>query len=106
MATELRTSPPVAIDPNEWQELCAILRAHVPYRRVWAFGSRATRQRLRRNSDLDLVVEGPEAGATLELLREALDESRLPFRVDVVSLEALTPDFRARIEPDLVLVKS
>jgi hypothetical protein len=39
------------------------------------------------------------------LLDEDLDESRLPFKVDVVDLSAITPDFRARIEPEMVLVQ-
>ena len=34
------------------------------------------------------------------LEREALDESRLPFKVDIVDLATLTPEFRARIEPE------
>ena len=108
MATEARKPiPAIAIEPHQWVELSAILRAHLPGRRVWAFGSRATGVRLKRYSDLDLAVEGApltlrEAG----LMEEALDESRLPFKVDVVSLDALTPGFRARIEPDFVLIQS
>ncbi|MFP5237234.1 MAG: nucleotidyltransferase family protein [Acidobacteriota bacterium] len=97
--------PPIAMEPHEWEELRAILRTHVPNCAVWAFGSRATRQRLRRYSDLDLAIRETGAGGGLETLREALDESRLPFKVDVVSLDSLTPEFRARIEPDLVLVQ-
>lgn len=108
MVTEpqIRSTPPIAVEPHEWEELCAILRTHVKDRAVWAFGSRATRQRLRRYSDLDLAIGGEDAGGSLEMLREALDESRLPFKVDVVSLDALTPEFRARIEPDFVLIQS
>lgn len=99
--------PPIAIEPHQWTELSAILRVHLPGRRVWAFGSRATGVHLKRFSDLDLAVEGApltlrEAG----MLDEALDESRLPFKVDVVSLDALTPEFRAHIEPDFVLIQS
>jgi hypothetical protein len=39
------------------------------------------------------------------LLDEALDESRLPFKVDVVQAATLVPEFRARIEPERVLVQ-
>ena len=41
----------------------------------------------------------------LDSLREALDESRLPFKVDIVDLATVTPEFRARIEPEMVLVQ-
>lgn len=105
MATEhtLAAVPPISIEPHEWQELSAILQAHLPGRRIWAFGSRATGRYLKRFSDLDLAVEGPPI--TLRdsaMLDHALDESRLPFKVDVLFLEALAPEFRSQIDRDLV----
>ena len=107
MATEtLMPTPSIVIEPHQWQELSAILRTHLPGRRVWAFGSRATGQRVKRFSDLDLAIEGePIPWKEAALLDEALDESRLPFKVDLVELSALTPEFRARIEPSLVLIQ-
>ena len=39
------------------------------------------------------------------LLDEELDESRLPFKVDIVDSSNITPSFRARIEPEMVLVQ-
>jgi len=108
MATEAKSRPlpPIAVEPHQWEELAAILQTRLPGRRVWAFGSRATGKRVRRFSDLDLAIEGEEL--PLELmgaLRDALDESRLPFKVDVVDLATATPEFRARIEPEMVLVQ-
>lgn len=108
MATEPQSlpTPPIAIEPHQWQELSRILRAHLPKHRVWAFGSRATGRRVKRFSDLDLAVGGEKL--TLRettMLDEALDESRLPFKVDVVDLTTVTPEFRARIEPEMVLLQ-
>ncbi len=97
--------PPIVIEPHQWEELAAILRAHLPGRRVWAFGSRATGRRVKRFSDLDLAVEGELTLREAALLEEALDESRLPFKVDIAELSSLTPDFRARIEPEMVLLQ-
>jgi predicted nucleotidyltransferase len=98
--------PPIAVEPHEWVLLAEILRTHLPGRSVWAFGSRATGQRVKRFSDLDLAIDGgPLPLKEAALLDEALDESRLPFKVDVVELAVLTPEFRARIEPELVLVQ-
>ena len=107
MALEARVSlPPIAIEPHQWLELSAILRTHLAGRRVWAFGSRATGRRVKRFSDLDLAVEGePLALDESALLDEALEESRLPFKVDVAELARLTPEFRTRIEPEMVLVQ-
>ncbi len=105
MATEAKI-PSIVIEPHQWQELSAILRTHLPGRRIWAFGSRTTGQRVKQFSDLDLAVEGAELPlGELAMLDEALDESRLPFKVDIVELATLTPEFRARIEPEMVLVQ-
>ncbi len=105
MATEAKSRPlpPIEIEPHQWQELSAILETHLPGRKVWAFGSRATGKRVRRFSDLDLAVGGEELPLELlDSLRAALDESRLPFKVDIVDLATVTPEFRARIEPEMV----
>ncbi len=102
----IQPMPRVVIEPHQWEELAGILKTHLPGRRVWAFGSRATGRRVRRFSDLDLAVDGEELTLRdLALLEEALDESRLPFKVDIVQLATLTPEFRARIEPEMVLVR-
>jgi type I restriction enzyme S subunit len=101
-----RLLPPIEVETHEWEELCALLQRYMPGRTIWAFGSRATGRRMRRFSDLDIAVGGEELALDeMAMLREALDESRLPFKVDVVQMAALTPEFRARIEPSLVLVQ-
>jgi type I restriction enzyme S subunit len=102
----LNPQPSIVMEPHQWQELFAILQTHLPGRRIWAFGSRATGRRVKRFSDLDLAIDGgPLPLKEAALLDEALDESRLPFKVDVVELAVLTPEFRARIEPEMVLVQ-
>lgn len=105
-SAKTRAVPPIVIEPQEWEELAKILEDHLPGRRVWAFGSRATGRRVRRFSDLDLAVDGTELPLSQSgMLREALDESRLPFKVDIVALATVTPEFRTRIEPEMVLVQ-
>ena len=92
----------IAMEPHEREQVLAILREHLPGRKVWVFGSRATGKRLKRFSDLYLAIEG-----TLKLgergdLEEAFDESLLPFKVDLVELGAVSADFKRRIEADFV----
>jgi predicted nucleotidyltransferase len=104
--TTILPKPPILIEPDQWAELSSILSARLPGRRIWAFGSRATGHRVKRFSDLDLLIEGESLSfREAALLDEDLDESRLPFKVDVVDLSAITPEFRARIEPEMVLVQ-
>jgi len=104
-STATPTTPAVALSPVEWKIVSEILRRHLPGREVWAYGSRARGTRLKKYSDLDLLIEGPplpmEARSALV---EAFDESSLPFKVDVVEAESLEPTFRQRIEADKVLL--
>ena len=65
---------------------------------VYLFGSRA-RGTARRGSDVDVAVDGASDLSihTLSRLREVLEESTIPFRVDVVDLRDATPAFRERV---------
>jgi uncharacterized protein len=65
---------------------------------VWVFGSRAT-GRARRYSDLDLLIDAgrPLSRDEAALLREAFEESDLPFRVDLVDWHAIGTRFRQLI---------
>lgn len=67
--------------------------------RLKLFGSRA-RGDERRVSDIDLALIAPQpiALADLALLREALDESHIPFRVDVVDYASAPTKLRVAID--------
>ena len=63
--------------------------------RVFLFGSRA-RGNARPNSDIDIAVlaDAPLEADTLARIREALEESSIPYVVDVVDLATADPSFR------------
>lgn len=84
----------------------AILRAHVPGREVWAFGSRA-RRCAKPYSDLDLAIMGEEPLSldALAELNEAFAESDLPWKVDVVDWARMSDAFRCIVERDRVVVQ-
>ena len=99
--------PAVVMEPTEWKIVARILRKFAGGRTVWAYGSRATGKRVKRSSDLDLVMDGPPfIGLQAWKLEEAFDESRLPFKVEFQRLEDLSEEFRRRIEEDFVVVQS
>jgi len=83
-----------------------ILSLRVPDRPVYAFGSRATGQ-ARRRSDLDLAIGGatPLTLRQRALLADDFEESDLPIKVDVLDLNAVSPEFRQRIERDFILIR-
>lgn len=99
--------PPIEASPAQWDIVRTILRARVPDREVWAFGSRATR-RAKPYSDLDLVVIGdsPLGLDTSAVLAEAFSESDLPWKVDIVDWATTSEAFRRIIESTKVVVQA
>ena len=82
----------------------AILREHLPAgAEVYVFGSRA-HGGARRYSDLDLALEWdrPLGLELIGAIAEALSESDLPYKVDLLDLATVEPGFRARIAADFV----
>ncbi len=74
--------------------------------RAFVFGSRA-HGTARRYSDLDLALEW-ERPLGLDLIgeiAEALSESDLPYKVDIVDLATVDPAFRARIAEECIVLE-
>ena len=94
------------IEEKHLATLLQILNEHVPEWEVWAFGSRVS-GRARRGSDLDLVLVGSEPVPIERLgaLFEALEESSLPFFVDVLDWHGIPASFRNNIEKERILIK-
>lgn len=79
-------------------ELLRLIARHLPGVVVWAFGSRVAGS-ARRYSDLDLVAfTTPEQAGRVQELREALEESSVPFIVDLHVWDELPETFRTEIE--------
>ena len=94
------------VRPEEWAIVSGILRAFLPGREIWAFGSRATGT-AKPYSDLDLALIGetPLPLDTLAALREAFSESDLPWKVDLVDWATTNATFRKVIEARRVVVQ-
>lgn len=89
--------------------LRALLARYLPQAEVWAFGSRVHSDG-HDASDLDLVVRRPDAllQPTLGItaLREALGESNLPIRADLLDWAEVKPSFWREIERAYVVVQA
>jgi predicted nucleotidyltransferase len=97
----------VRADPADLAYVKAVLRKLVPDRDVYVFGSRAT-GRARKFSDLDLAIMGDTAlpWETLADLKDAFDESDLPFKVDILEWATTSKNFREIVRKVAVLVQS
>ena len=80
-----------------------IINDIVPGCRVYIFGSRAKKTSW-KYSDVDLLICGDNELTPKEryALAEALDESDIPFRVDIVDVHELSEDFKQSIKNDCV----
>ena len=73
----------IDMNPKARRTIKELLQRYLPGVTVWAYGSRV-KWTARPDSDLDLVVfANQEQRSNVANLREAFEESSLPFRVDV-----------------------
>ena len=92
----------IDITTEEHQTVLALLQRHLPGTAAWVYGSRV-KWTSRPQSDLDLVVFAtPEQRPQVGDLREAFDESNLPFRVDLFVWNDVPESFRERIQTEHV----
>ena len=88
----------IDVNPRDREILFSLLAQYLPDTPVWAFGSRVTGSS-KPWSDLDLVVfSGTEQKYRLSLLKEALEESNLSFRTQLLEWDYLPENFKTNIE--------
>ena len=92
----------IDITTEERKVVLDLLDQHLRGTVAWVYGSRAT-WTLQPQSDLDLVVFAvPEQRRQVGDLREAFEESNLPFRVDLFVWDEIPDSFRECIEAEHV----
>lgn len=80
---------------REAESIARLLVEEFGAKRVWLFGSLATGKGFRRNSDIDLAVEGLDPIQFFRAVGKALQLSS--FAVDLKPFEALSPEAQQRI---------
>ena len=95
---------PIDITTDQRKTLLALIKRHLPNTTAWVYGSRV-KWTSRPQSDLDLVVfTEPDQERRVSELREAFEESNLPFRVDLFVWDAVPEQFRKQIEAEHVVL--
>ena len=74
-------------------------RLHRYNARIYLFGS-ITRGEFRRTSDIDVAVlpVGRLPDGVLSEIREEFENSRIPYRVDLIDLAKASPGFAAHVQ--------
>ena len=93
--------------PRNRDEIVALLRMHLPYVEVWAYGSRLN-GRSHGGSGLDSVLRGPQlaendASQPAEI-RESFRESTVPFLIEARDWARLPESFDCEVERSLVVL--
>ncbi|MFQ5717343.1 MAG: nucleotidyltransferase family protein [Nitrospinales bacterium] len=96
----------IDIQPDQLKIVREILARRLPDdMKVWVFGSRAGRTK-KKYSDLDLALESADGKKlpfeTLTALQTDFEDSDLPWKVDVLDINAIDPGFRKIVERDRV----
>ena len=87
------------------KEVAALLQRYLPDTEVWAYGSRV-KFTAKPHSDLDMVAfAAKEQSQAVANLREAFEESYLPFRVDLFVWDEVPEEFHGNIEKARVVVQ-
>lgn len=89
----------INVSEEQLKIILDIIKKFVPNCEVWAFGSRY-KWTAKVHSDLDLAIVGEDKldWIMLEDIKEAFQESNLPFRVDILDWNAISPEFKKVIE--------
>jgi len=95
----------IDITAEQRKTLLALLRCYIPGVAVWAYGSRV-KWTARPNSDLDLVAfTTPSQRSQVTELKDALDESNLPFLVDLHVWDEVPERFHEIIRKEYVVLQ-
>jgi type I restriction enzyme S subunit len=96
----------IDLNPHDLLEVLQVLDTYLPGVEVRAFGSRV-RWTAKPYSDLDLALmtHQPLPLDQAAQLREALDETTLPFKVDVVDWSSTSETFRDIIQSNNVIIR-
>lgn len=95
----------IVLDQDK-KQLIAIISSYLPAARIVLFGSRARGDNT-PESDIDVAIDNqhPIAVGTLYAIKEAIEESHIPFSVDVVDIHAVSASFKAQIMKEGIIWK-
>jgi len=97
----------IQLTDTEYDFLKTTLTRYLPTATCYVFGSRV-KGTAQPYSDVDILVKSAEAIplSVLSKLNEAFDENYLPFKVDIVDWNRITPEFQKVIQSEWVALEA
>ena len=97
----------IQISKSDLEYILRVIQTHLPECTAIAFGSRVS-GKPRKYSDFDLAIDASRPLTLKEkrTLENTYAASNLPFRVDIVDLNCLEPDFEALIRKGGIILSS
>lgn len=96
------------VKPKYLEELLGIIQETIPGLEVRVFGSRAKNGEIRETSDIDLLVRDAQGkridGMRMSDFRQALDDSSIPYVVDVIDWFFVAQEFINDIGDDYIVI--
>lgn len=89
----------IAASSEEFEIIINILKAHIKRGKVYAFGSRYKNNN-RKFSDFDIAIDTGEklSFEFLNILKDAFEESDLPYRVDIIDYNNISDKFKKIVD--------
>jgi len=86
------------IKPEYKETIITIIKKHLPVCKIYLFGSRA-KSTQDTQSDIDIALETKSEidGYTMSLIKEEIEESTIPFFVDVVDFNTASKNLQKQI---------
>lgn len=95
----------IDLSPAQLDQIKELLKCYLPNTEVWAYGSRV-KFTAKTYSDLDMVAfSSPKQTAAIFNLKEAFEESNLPFRVDLFVWDEVPEQFHTNIRSERVVLQ-
>jgi len=94
----------IDIELKDLKIVKSIFARHLPYKQVWAYGSRV-KWTATHTSDLDCVVFGA-TNSEIANTKEAFDESDIPFEVQLLNWETIPDDFKENIREQYFILQN
>ena len=84
--------------------IIAIIKESLPHAHIYLFGSRARKDH-KEESDIDIAIDNNKKidSHILSTIKEQIEESTIPFTVDIIDLNSISEEFKNEILKDRVL---